>query len=81
MERMYPVYRDVEDWGILAEETIHDFTEKENPIQIVEVLIGTLHYEALDFNQHFTERRTPIIRWITRKQYDYLCANQGTIIW
>lgn len=81
MEKMRPIYRDIKDWAILDERTVYDFSENENPIGIVEVLIGTLHYERLDFNQHYEERRTPIIRWITRNEYDYLRANEGTVIW
>lgn len=78
---MRPIYRDIKDWAILDERTVYDFSENENPIGVVEVLIGTLHYERLDFNQHYEERRTPIIRWITRNEYDYLRANEGTVIW
>ena len=81
MENLRPVYRDVKDWAILDERTIHDFSDSENSIKVVEVLIGTLHYEYLSINQHYEERRTPIIRWITRNEYDYLRANEGTIIW
>jgi len=76
-----PIYRDIKDWAILDERTIHDFSTYENPIDIVEVLIGTLHYEVVDFNQHYSEKRTPIIRWITRKQYDYFRQNEGIVIW
>ena len=81
MENLRPVYRNVKDWAILSERTIHDFSDSENSIEVVEVLIGTLHYEYLSINQHYEERRTPIIRWITRNKYDYLCANEDTIIW
>lgn len=81
MNKMRPVYRDVKDWAILAEETVHDYSSFEKPIEIVEVLIGTLHYEKLDFNYNYSDFRTPIIRWITKKQYEYLKANEGTIIW
>lgn len=81
MKNYRPIYRDIKDWAVLDERTIHDFSEIEKPIEIVELLIGTLHYEYLDFNQHYEERRTPIIRWITRAEYDYLRANEGTVIW
>lgn len=81
MKKLRPIYRDIKDWAILDERVIHDFSELEKPIQIVELLIGTLHYETLDFNQHYEERRTPIIRWLTRAEYDYLRANEGTVIW
>jgi len=81
MKNYRPIYRDIKDWAVLDERTIHDFSEIEKPIEIVELLIGTLHYEYLDFNQHYEERRTPIIRWLTRTEYDYLRANEGTVIW
>ena len=81
MKNYRPIYRDIKDWAILDERIIHDFSEIEKPIEIVELLIGTLHYEHLDFNQHYEERRTPIIRWLTRAEYDYLRANEGTVIW
>ena len=81
MKNYRPVYRDIKDWAILDERIVHDFSENERPIHIVEVLIGTLHYEYIGINQHYEERRTPIIRWITRKEYDYLVANEGTVIW
>lgn len=81
MKNLRPVYRDIKDWAILDERIIHDFTEEENSIKVVEILIGTLHYEYIDFNQHYAESRTPIIRWLTRSEYDNLRANEGTVIW
>lgn len=81
MKSLRPVYRDIKDWAVLDERTIHDFSDSENSIEIVEVLIGTLHYEHIGINQRYEERRTPIIRWITRKEYNYLRANEGTVIW
>lgn len=81
MKNYRPNYRDVKDWAILDERTIHAFNEDETPIEVVEVLIGTLHYEYLDFNYHYSDTRTPIVRWISRKQYEYLLKNEGTVIW
>lgn len=81
MKKYRPIYRDVHDWAILEERIIHDFSENETPIQVVEVLIGTLHFDSIDFNMHYEERRTPIIRWLTRNEYDYLRANEGAVIW
>ena len=81
MKSLRPIYRDIKDWVILDEHTIHDFSDLENSIQVVEVLIGTLHYEHIGINQCYEERRTPIIRWITRKEYERLVVNEGTVIW
>lgn len=81
MKSLRPVYRNVKDWAILDERTIHDFSDSENSIEAVEVLIGTLHYEYIGINQYYEERRTPIIRWITRNEYNRLCTNEGIVIW
>lgn len=81
MKNYRPIYRDVKDWAILDEQVIHDYSEQENSIEIVAVLIGTLHYDTIDFNQHYVKRRTPIVRWLTKRQYNYLCEQEGTIIW
>ena len=81
MKNYYPIYRDIKDWAILDSITIHDFTETEHPIEVVELLIGTLHYQSVDFNQHYEEKRTPIIRWLTKKQYEYLLNKNSEVIW
>lgn len=81
MKKLRPVYRDIKDWAILDERTIYDFSENKNPIQIVKVLIGTLHYEYIGINQCYEERRTPIIRWITKKNYEQFQKNEGVVIW
>ena len=81
MERLRPIYRDIKDWGILDTKIINDYTEDKNPIKIVELLIGTLHYEQIGLNQHYEERRTPIIRWLTWNEYNRLKQNAGTVIW
>lgn len=81
MQNYQPIYRDVRDWAVLDSCIIHDFSEVERPIEALEVLIGTLHYEAIDFNQRYMERRTPIIRWLTREQYEHLLLNAGNVIW
>lgn len=79
MESMRPEYLNVEDWTVLEERIIHDFSDR--PIEVVQVLIGTLHYDSVDFHQHYTSNETPIIRWISRNQYKYLLANAGKVIW
>lgn len=81
MKNYFPVYREIKNWVVLDTATVYDFSEDEHPIDVVELLIGTLHYQTIGLNQHFEERRTPIIRWITKKNYEHLLANEGTIIW
>ena len=69
MQNYYPIYRNPTDWAILEERTIHDFSLAENSIQVCSVLIGTLHYEYKNFFGNTVNKRVPIIRWMTKKQY------------
>ena len=82
MEKYYPIYRDIKDWTILDEMVAHDFSEEEHPIKMVKLLIGSLHYDCINLilNVHH-EHETPIIRWMSKKQYEYLKKNEGTVIW
>ena len=66
---MYPTYRDIENWVIIDEATIHDFGELENEIHVVNVLIGMLHKEHINFNNKIEYIRTPITRWMTIKTF------------
>ena len=66
----YPIYRKPNDWAILEERTIYDYSTNENPIEIVYVLIGTLHYDYKNFFGNVINKRTPITRWMTKKQYE-----------
>ena len=81
MKNMYPIYRNINDWAILETRIIHNYDECETPIEIVLVLVGTLHYEGVDFNHLPENKRTPIIRWITRKEYNRLMEYEGEIVW
>lgn len=66
---MYPVYRDIQNWVILDNYIIHDYTDDEKEILIVNVLIGTLHYKQVNWEGKEEDKRTPITRWITKNQY------------
>lgn len=82
MGNMRSSFKDVADWKIIAEKVIHDYSENESPIDVVEVEIGVLDVEELDFpHMHYTVHHMPITRWISRKEYDYLCVHAGTVIW
>ena len=82
MANMHSSFDDVSNWKIIAQKTIHDYSENELPIEVVEVEIGTLYIEELDFpHQHYNMHHTPITRWISRKEYDYLRTNSGSVIW
>lgn len=70
MKNYYPIYRKPSDWAILDSQTVHDFSKTENSIEIVYVLIGTLHYEDENYAHYVCKKRTPITRWMTRKEYE-----------
>lgn len=67
---MYPIYRDVSNWVILDEQVIHDFSIDERAIPVVNVLIGTLHYDCIGVDNKVESARTPITRWMTKTQFN-----------
>ena len=80
MIKMYPTYFDVKDWRILEARTIHAFNLNETPIEVVKVEIGRVLRSTLIF-EHYEEETFPIIRWISRAEYNKLNENEGIIIW
>ena len=69
---MYPIYRDISNWIILDETIIHDFSDDEREIPVVNVLIGTLHYDRIGIDGKVENARTPITRWITKTQFNII---------
>ena len=67
---MYPIYRDIPNWVILDETIIHDFSDCERAIPVVNVLIGTLHYDRISIDGKVENARTPITRWMTKTQFN-----------
>lgn len=67
---MYLIYRDTPNWVILDEQVIHDFSADERAIPIVNVLIGTLHYDRIGINGKIENTRTYITRWMTKTQFN-----------
>ena len=67
---MYPIYRDIPNWVILDETVIHDFSADERAIIVVNVLIGTLHYDRIGIDDRIEKARTPITRWMTKTQFN-----------
>lgn len=67
---MYPIYRDIPNWVILDETVIHDFSDDEHAILVVNVLIGTLHYDRIGIDCKVESARTPITRWMTKTQFN-----------
>ena len=69
--RIWPMYRDVSNWVILNKVIIHDFGDLEMEIPVVNVLIGTLHYDRIGLDGKIEHCRTPITRWMTIKQFHF----------
>lgn len=67
---MYPIYRDIPNWVILDETIIHDFSDYERAIPVVNVLIGTLHYDRISIDGKVESARTLITRWMTKTQFN-----------
>lgn len=67
---MYPIYRDISHWVILDEVVIHDFSDNERAIPVVNILIGTLHYNRIGMDGKVENARTPITRWITKTEFN-----------
>lgn len=74
MKNLQPLYRDVQNWVILDSKVIHDFSESENPINVVKVLIGKLLYEDIGISHEYEQFRTPIIRWMSLRRYEQLLS-------
>ena len=81
MKNLHPLYRPISQWKVLETYACHDFTEFAATIEAVKVEIGTLYADHININNTLTSVTTPIIRWLTRKQFDYLNKNEGMIIW
>lgn len=81
MIKYYPNSWEIENWKILDTKIIHNYDEKETPIEIVNVQIGTLERIDMQFNNNFTRDDYIITRWITKNEYNHLKQNSGIIIW
>ena len=80
---MFPHYKDITDWDVLETRIIHAYNDDETPIEVVKLQIGVLEkYDVIGgLGTHITNDKFPIIRWISKKEYDYLREGEGTIIW
>lgn len=81
MIKMFPRYDDVENWQVLETRTIHAYNTDETPIDVVKVQIGSLERCDVGLGWHFSTLTYPIIRWITKAEYDRLVKQEDTIIW
>ncbi len=75
-------YKDIHDWTVMEERVIHAYNEDETPIPVVKLDIGVLTVGEIDDQRNFYHTREfPIIRWISKSEYDYLKKYEGTPIW
>lgn len=69
----------VEDWKIINSTICHHYNEEETPFEAICVEIGTMTTFKTNINGCHIEKQ-PIIRWISRSQYETLKRNSGVII-
>lgn len=75
----YNDFLKVEDWKILDTKTCHFFNEDETPFEAVCVEIGTMTTFKTNICGAQIEKQ-PIVRWISRLQYEILKKNSGVVI-
>lgn len=75
----YNDFLNVEDWKILDSKICRFFNEDETPFEAICVEIGTMTTFKTNINGCHMEKR-PIIRWISRLQYETLKKNSGVVI-
>ena len=81
MIRMFPRYYDINDWEILETLTIHAYDTAETPIEVIKVKVGFVDKYEINLGWQYTADILPVIRWITRAEYNRLKEREGTIIW
>ena len=69
-------YYDVDKWYITDEKELHMYDDNETPITAYRVVIGTITY----FSATAVLETFPIVRWISRGEYETLRRNSGVII-
>ena len=75
----YNDFLNVEDWKILDSKICRFFNEDETPFEAICVEIGTMTTFKTNINGCHMEKH-PIIRWISRLQYETLKKNSGVVI-
>lgn len=75
----YNDFLNVEDWKILDSKICRFFNEDETPFEAICVEIGTMTTFKTNINGYHMEKY-PIIRWISRLQYETLKKNSGVVI-
>ena len=74
-----PTYYNVENFEIVDERTFHFYNDEETPFVAVQIIIGkNSAYNVRGTGVDIIE--TPIIRWISKNEYNRLLEGSGTII-
>lgn len=81
MVKMFYNYKNISDWEIMEVRTVHAFNEDETPIEAIKVLIGEMDMSELHLGWRYKNTTYPIIRWITRGEYERLKEGEGIIVW
>ena len=69
----------VENWEVLSVENFHFFDEEETSFEAVCVKIGTMSSFKTSIHGTVIEK-SPIIRWLSRVEFESLKKNTGVII-
>lgn len=69
-------YYDIEKWHITDEKEFHMYDDNETPVIAYRVIIGSITY----FSATSILETRPIVRWISRGEYETLRRNSGVVI-
>lgn len=81
MVRLFPEYRHVDNWQVLEQMTIHAYDDSETPIEVVKVEIGTVYQYNLGMGWSYSATSYPIIRWLTKKEYEHFKGKDSVVVW
>lgn len=81
MKKMFSHYKKVSEWIILENMTVHFFDDNETPFDVVKVCIGELEVHKVELNNHYEKNTYPIIRWMTKGEYNYMKDHEDMLIW
>lgn len=81
MTNLRPNFYDIDNWIILDTMVVNMYDEHETPFIAMKVKVGVLDAEKININNTYNKSSFPIIRWITKKEFDRLRNGAGTIVW
>jgi len=81
MTNFRPNFYDIDNWIILDTKVVNMYNEDATPFIAMKMKVGDLDAEEISINNAYSKNSFPIIRWITKKEFDRLKAGAGVIIW